>query len=149
MGSINTSRAVVAGLLAGLVMNVIDFIVNVPLLGAYWEAQTRALNVPIMPATSAAGWITSDFVLGILLVYIYAAIRPRFGPGPGTAACAALLVWTIVHVGYASFVFLGFYSLKLVAASGAGGLVAALAGGQIGCRFYKEEPAAKAAMSGG
>lgn len=141
MGSINTSRVLIGGLLAGLVMNVIDFIVNVPLLGSYWEAETRALNVPIeqMAATSAAGWITSDFLLGIMLVYVYAAIRPRFGPGPGTAACAALVVWTISHVAYASFVFLGLYSMKVVGSSALGGLVAAVAGSQVGCRFYKEE----------
>lgn len=34
--------------------------------------------------------------LGTLMTFWYAAIRPRFGPGPITAAIAGLAVWLIV-----------------------------------------------------
>ena len=33
------------------------------------------------------------FVLGIVIVLGYAAIRPRFGPGPRTAFIAGLFAW--------------------------------------------------------
>ena len=39
--------------------------------------------------------------MGLLLVWLYAAIRPRFGPGPRTATYAALVVWVcgfIFHI---------------------------------------------------
>lgn len=34
-----------------------------------------------MPST--VGWVVTDFLLGILIVWSYAAMRPRFGPAPG------------------------------------------------------------------
>ena len=34
--------------------------------------------------------------LGTLMTFWYAAIRPRFGPGPITAAIAGLAVWLVV-----------------------------------------------------
>jgi len=38
------------------------------------------------------------FTLGITTVWLYAAIRPRFGPGVSTAACSALTVWFLAYV---------------------------------------------------
>lgn len=31
-------------------------------------------------------------------VYLYAAMRPRFGPGPKTAVIAAITVWLLAYV---------------------------------------------------
>jgi hypothetical protein len=79
-----------------------------------------------------------DFILGILTVLVYAGIRSRFGPGPGTALRAALVIWLAAHVAYASYAFMGYYSWSLILASSVGGLVAALAGGYVGARLYTE-----------
>ena len=87
---------------------------------------------------SMVGWIVSDLIAGIVLVWLYAGIRPRFGPGPKTAANASLAVWFLLHVAYSSFAFLGIYSWSLMAASTAGGLVAAVLAGQAGCWAYRE-----------
>ena len=38
------------------------------------------------------------FVLGIVMVWLYALIRPRMGPGPKTAIVAALVVWFGIYV---------------------------------------------------
>jgi hypothetical protein len=38
------------------------------------------------------------FVLGILAVWTYAAIRPRFNAGPKTALCAGLAVWAMSYL---------------------------------------------------
>jgi len=42
--------------------------------------------------------VVSTFVLGILIVLSYAAIRPRLGPGPRTAIVTALFAWAGVYV---------------------------------------------------
>src|SRR5258708_31028314 len=34
-----------------------------------------------------------DFVAGVFLVWLYAAIRPRYGAGPATAAKAGVAAW--------------------------------------------------------
>ena len=44
-----------------------------------------------MTAMAAVPWILVDFVLGLVVVWTYVAIRPRFGPGPKTALLAALV----------------------------------------------------------
>jgi hypothetical protein len=140
MPQLNASRVVVGGLAAGLVMNIIDAITNGFLLGARWKAETDALN-PALSAKAASGtmgWVIVDFILGILTVWVYAAIRPRFGPGPRTALTAALVTWLAAHVAYASYAFMGYYSWSLIFASSVGGLVAAVAGGYVGARLYTE-----------
>lgn len=141
--AINTGRVIGGGLLAGAVMNFVDFLVNGVWLAQQWMDEATALNArlaaPEAATPSMIGWIVTDFLLGIFIVWSYAAMRPRFGPGAGTAVKAALLVWAISHLAYASFAFLGMYSLNLVAMSSIGGLVAALAGGYAGCAVYKED----------
>jgi len=141
--AINTGRVIGGGLLAGAIMNFVDFLVNGVWLNQRWMDEATTLNArvadPANATTAMIGWITTDFLFGILIVWSYAAMRPRFGPGAGTAVKASLLVWAISHIGYASFVFLDMYSLGLVGFAAAGGLVAALAGGYAGCAIYKED----------
>lgn len=142
MAQLNSSRVVVGGLAAGLVMNIIDATTNGFLLGARWKAETDALNPGLMAKTGASGtlgWVIVDFILGILTVWVYAGIRSRFGPGPGTALRAALVIWLAAHLAYVSYAFMGYYSWSLILGSSVGGLVAALAGGYVGARLYREE----------
>jgi hypothetical protein len=140
MAQLNWSRAIVGGLAAGLVMNIIDATTNGFLLGARWKAETEALNPGLLAKADSGtlGWVAVDFILGILTVWVYAAIRPRFGPGPRTALSAAFVVWLAAHVAYASYAFMGYYSWSIITASSVGGLVAALAGGYVGARLYQE-----------
>ena len=64
------------------------------------------------------------FFYGVIAVWVYAAIRPRFGPGPRTALRAGLVVWLVGYLaptaGYSAMGFwpdaLGPYRLR----SGAG-----------------------------
>jgi hypothetical protein len=139
---INTGRVIGGGLLAGAIMNFVDFLVNGVWLAPRWETEATALNPrlmdPSLANTSMIGWIVTDFLLGVLIVWAYAAMRPRFGPGAGTAARASLLVWGASHIAYFSFAFLGMYTTSLILLVSGGGLVAALAGGYAGCSIYKE-----------
>lgn len=101
MGKINMGRVVLGGLLAGLVINVGEFVLNMPILGNQWNEAMRALNRPPMDAEPPTFFILLSFALGLLTVWIYAAIRPRFGAGPMTAICAGLIVWVLASL-YAS-----------------------------------------------
>jgi len=91
MGEINLRRVVLSGVLAGVALNVIDFVL-------YGHVFTTTFPIPA-GTTGLFGigllrwFIMLDIVWGIALVYVYAAIRPRFGPGPRTAVIAGLLVW--------------------------------------------------------
>lgn len=137
----NAGRIVLGGLVAGLVMNVVDAVVNGVVLSARWMSETNALAPGLAEKyanISMAGWITFDFLLGLSIAWLYAAIRPRFGPGLGTALRAGIYVWFVTHVAFACLWFMGFYSAGLVIASTVGGLVAALIGGWIAGAIYKE-----------
>jgi hypothetical protein len=141
MAGINVGRVIGGGLLAGVVMNVVDAVTNGVILGARWAEETKRLGIDMSGAAqsrSLAGWVTFDFLCGIALVWLYASIRPRYGPGPRTAVIAGLALWLITHLAFAAWWFTGLYSFGVVAASTVGGLVAAVAGGLAGCALYKE-----------
>ena len=93
MGKINLGRVILGGLLAGLVLNIVDYVVYGVVMMSDMEAVMRDLGREPVAAAQILWFVVIDFLFGILLVYLYAAIRPRFGPGPGTAVKAGLLVW--------------------------------------------------------
>ena len=99
MGKINLGRAVLGGLLAGLILNIGEFLLNEVVLGKQNRAALAALNRTLPTgAESTAFYIFLSFALGVFTVWIYAAIRPRFGAGPMTAVCAGLVVWFLASL---------------------------------------------------
>src|ERR671919_2983805 len=96
MGKINLQRVVLGGLLAGLVLNVVDFLLYGVILADDINAAMQALGKPAMAGSSIAVFVVLDFLYGIALVWGYAAIRPRFGAGPRTAVYAGLYMWVLI-----------------------------------------------------
>ncbi len=80
----NISGVIKGGLVAGLLINVSEFVLNM-------------MVVPVAEGEggSIAFWVVYAFVLGLLTAYLYALIRPRCGAGPKTGVCAGLLVWSL------------------------------------------------------
>ncbi|HAK54759.1 MAG: hypothetical protein QF463_01170 [Vicinamibacterales bacterium] len=99
MSGINIGRVVVGGLVAGLVMNVGEYILNEPLLGAELTAALEARNLPAVGGGAIGVFVTMTFAFGILLVWLYAAVRPRLGPGPKTAVTIGVVVWFLAYFG--------------------------------------------------
>ncbi len=100
MGRINLGRVLLGGLLAGLIINIGETVLNAFVLAQLWDYALKALNRPPM-ATDAGAivfYIVLGFAEGIFLVWLYAAIRPRFGARPATAICAGLIVWFLVSM---------------------------------------------------
>jgi hypothetical protein len=92
MGRINWGRVILGGLVAGLVFTVTDFFVNGVLLGQDWENVLKTLGHPGSP-TALIFFVTWAFLAGIGSIWLYAAVRPRFGPGPKTAILAGFAFW--------------------------------------------------------
>ena len=93
MGKINTGRVIQGGLLAGLVINIVCFLDMALVLGPKLMAAREAgkfLLTPRFPFYPA--WLIAMFLLGLELVWLYAAVRPRFGPGPRTALTVGIVV---------------------------------------------------------
>ena len=82
-----------AGLVAGLIINIGETILNVPLAGEELAQALQARNLPPVGGGAIAYFVVMCFLLGILMVWLYAAVRPRLGPGPKTAVIVAVLAW--------------------------------------------------------
>jgi hypothetical protein len=94
--TINSGKLAAGGILAGVVMNICDYVSNNFILAADWEHVARIRNVDMADmggSTALATYVVTNLVLGFLLVWTYASIRPRFGRGPGTAVVAAFMVF--------------------------------------------------------
>ena len=105
MGRINMGRVIVGGLLAGLLINISEFVLNMFVLEKDMEAAMKAMNLPPIDNSQIPFFVVFGFALGIATVWLYAAIRPRFGPGVPTAAYAALAVWFLAYL-YPTLFFL-------------------------------------------
>ena len=94
----NTTRIIGGGLLAGLVLNIGEFILNVPVLGTQFDAALQKLGVPSVSGSTIGLFVVMCFLLGILAVWLYAAVRPRLGAGAATAIKVGLVVWLLAVV---------------------------------------------------
>jgi len=141
MAGIKYGRVVFGGLAGGVVANIGDFVVNNTIMAddMVRMAQRLNLNQTVM-ASPAVGmtWVVVDFVYATLIVWTYAAIRPRFGPGPGTAIKAGIVLWAAVGVVLFGFQSMGIFTpdsfFKSAVLSLATTILASLAGAWV----YKE-----------
>src|SRR5258708_35656297 len=91
MGRINLGRLIAAGLLAGLILNIGEAGLHAGVLGQAGVDAYKALGREAPHGASFLVMLLAmTFVQGILAMWLYAAIRPRLGPGPKTAVCAGL-----------------------------------------------------------
>jgi|HubBroStandDraft_1064217.scaffolds.fasta_scaffold16596_3 hypothetical protein len=141
----NARRIMLGGLIAGLLMVVLDSVTNAVILKSAWDAAYARLHLSPSDGAVAAFWTTFDLVSGILIAFLYAAMRPRFGPGPKTAVIAALVQWLVLHMTFASHVVDGVFPAGTLVEAGILELVSAVAGGLLAGKLYQEAPNAERA----
>ena len=98
MSRINLGRVLIGGLLAGVIINISEFVLNGILLEEEMNAAMAALNRPPIAPSMIIWFVIISFGFGFMLVWTYAAIRPRMGPGVKTAVCAATLCWGLGYL---------------------------------------------------
>lgn len=97
MNNINLGRVVLGGLLAGLVLNIGEFLLNDFVLGSQMKDFMTKHNFADPGTNFMIVAVGLTFVMGIVLVLGYACIRTRLGPGPKTAIIAGLFAWFGVY----------------------------------------------------
>jgi hypothetical protein len=118
MANINLGRVVLGGLLAGVVLNVGESILNIAIVGGQWEEAMVNLGLEPAGTGSMVYWIIYGFVMGIAMVWLYAGLRPRLGPGPKTAAITGLFMWFVAWLlPSLSFGLMGLFPMNLMAIS--------------------------------
>lgn len=140
----NTKRILMGGLLAAFIIAVAETLLFEGVLADAMSV-AQAQKGLVEASWGVTSYLATTIVLGLMLAWLYAAIRPRFGPGPSTALKAGFFLWVATWLIYyvwlapsgRGLLFLepGRTALAL-AWELAGVLIAALAVGWI----YREEP---------
>jgi hypothetical protein len=139
MGRINWGRVVGAGLLAGVVLNAFDFVVNGVWLAKDWNAALQALGKGPMGGSMIVWFVVYDFLVGIFMVWLYAAIRPRYGAGARTALYAGVATWLLICVFHAvSEAPMGIFPDRLYTLTTVTALIGVPLAAVVGAWQYKE-----------
>ena len=112
--AVNIQKVIVGGVAAGVVIGAIDFVLNGIILAEQNQAAIDALGPDIAANTeggaSIAFSVVSLLLLGILVAWTYASMRPRYGAGSKTATMAAIQIWCLVMLISAGLTFIGLFT---------------------------------------
>jgi hypothetical protein len=111
MNKINYGRVILGGLVCGLILNIGEFVLNAVVLAEHMKTFNAAHNFKDPTGSQIGIVVALTFVLGIVIVLGYAAIRPRFGPGVKTAILAALFAWFGIYF-YVGILFMVFFGIS-------------------------------------
>ena len=138
MSKINWGRVLLGGLVAGVVINLVEYVFNTYVVASQNDAAMKALGVQL-PSNAIPMFVLNGFLLGIAAIWLYAAARPRYGASAKTAALTALGVWVI---GYALPNFglgaSGIFPARLLCIASLVGLVEIIVASIAGAAVYKE-----------
>ena len=100
MGNINWGRAILGGVVAAIILFIVDWVLNGYILAAQWSAAMTALGKPEMTPTGGllVLVIIIDLLIGLTALWIYTGIRPRYGASVQTAIYAGLATWVLAAV---------------------------------------------------
>lgn len=142
-------KVLVGGLIAGVFLNIVDSLLFGMVLKDQMAAAMASINRPAMTNAQIPWFVFLDFLAGIFLVWLYAAIRPRFGAGPATAAKAGLAAWFVGSFLMAMFMWpQHLMSTNLTITTLVAALIEWPVACVIGAKFYTEGAAMGAPMAG-
>jgi glucan phosphoethanolaminetransferase (alkaline phosphatase superfamily) len=138
MSPINYPRVLLGTIAAGAVANACNFVINGYLLveDSRRMVQRLSLDPAVNSSTSVmVTWMAVDFLYAFLIVWNYAAIRPRLGPGPMTAMASGLVIFTGITAILFGFQQMGIFTpdsfMRNTAASFVTAMLMSLAGGWV------------------
>lgn len=140
MGKTNWRRLLIGGLVAGVVMNLLSFAEWTLLIRPLLSDALQAVGRPLQEsATMGVVMVVMFFLVGILAIWLYAAIRPRFGPGAKTAAIAGVAVGILLGIAIAWGMSSQLIPATVWATDAIATLVIVVIGTILGAWVYKEE----------
>jgi hypothetical protein len=130
---------ILGGLLAGIVINAFEFVLNDIVLRNDWAAAMRALGRPEQYLSGQiAAFILWGFLVGIFAIWLYAELRPHYGGRPITAVITGLAVWFLGYLlASVAPLVLNLFPLRLMLIGLGVGLVEAIAGTMAGAWLYQ------------
>ncbi len=142
MGKMNWGRLILGGIVAGVIIDVSEGLLNGVILMKDWAEAMKALGKAEAGPMQLVGFNVYGLLLGLSAIWLYAAIRPRYGAGPKTAVCAGLAMWFIAYaLGSGAGMIMEIFPMRLMAIGILWGLFEIVIATLAGAWFYKEEPA--------
>lgn len=139
MGSINLGRVILGGFVAGIIIDVFEFFLNGVLLADQWPGVMASINRPAIGMHDVILFNIIGLIEGVVAVWTYAAIRPRFGAGVKTAIYAGGLTWVTAYaLATTTPVIMGVFPLRMACVMVAIGLVEIVVATIAGAWLYKE-----------
>ncbi len=143
--SINKSKVAAGGIAAGLVMAVLEIAMTKLVFGSRMIAEMNAFKPGMGDQMHVSGWwigpLINNLIVGVLLIWLYAAIRPRFGPGMKTSTYAAVFFWLFGSLFSLGYRMMGMMSWGLWLSYAVFWLVALVIAAATGARIYTESEA--------
>jgi hypothetical protein len=140
MGQINYGRLLLGGIVAGIIIAVVDAILSGWVLASQFNAALTERNLPPTGTGQIVWFVIYALIVGIVAVWIYAGFRPRFGAGPRTAVIAGVTTWVIATVfGSAYPVTVGLLPIGLAITVSIIGLIQVVVATWAGAALYQEQ----------
>jgi len=141
MGKLNVPKIILGGIVAGILCFIGDGVVHGVLLKERW-AQVMAMlgRQQVEDPSHMLYYAVYDLAKGLAGVWLYAAIRPRFGAGPQTGVIAAVVTWfLVIPVPLLGLIPAGWFGRRFAALWSIEGLVVMVIAIVIGAWLYREE----------
>jgi hypothetical protein len=93
---VNLSRVILGGIVAGTVVNLSEWALHDMVMREEFRSALGSLGRQNPEdIRTVVWWNVWGYILGITAVWLYAAIRTRYGPGIATALRAGVAVWIL------------------------------------------------------
>jgi hypothetical protein len=139
MRGININRLIAGGISAGILVWFCEGAASL----LYMDDMTRVMAAHGLSMTMDASMyflvVIVSLLVGLSLVYFYAACRPRFGPGPKTAFIVAVALWVAGYlVSLIGYQMLHLFPPRMLVLWGSIGLIEMVLAAQLGAWIYRE-----------
>jgi hypothetical protein len=141
-GKVHKLGFILSGLFIGLILNLGDFYLNGMILGDQWRHTMLSLNRNPLGIHVMLLFFLINFMLGIMIIWLYVITSARFGQGYKSAMITGMMTWILVWLwSYLVNFFMDLYPLKIMLVSITWGffqvIIASLAGSMIYDFAYK------------
>ncbi|PWT95736.1 MAG: hypothetical protein C5B55_00875 [Blastocatellia bacterium] len=137
MSKINWMRVLVSGLVTCVVWSFLSA-VSTYAIGQDFAAAAPSVNL-MKPSAGLFFFLLSlNIIAGIWAMWLYAAIRPRYGPGPRTAVVTGVAWWIVVSLADATWGSFQFVPIKALVPLMAVSLPETVVATLVGAWLYKE-----------
>ena len=136
MSKINWARVFLCGIVAGVVWHLLAItllsLIGGDLLAAMQSSRQYA-------PTGGLFFFSVDLLMGIWTVWLYAALRPIYGPGMKTVAVTGMAWWFMKSLESVKWVAIGFIPAQVVLVPLAATIPAMLIAAAVGAWLYRSE----------